>query len=368
MGVRVEVNGLVGVVIARHVAATAVETEVLVDERDHLLRAGHADVGDHLGATHGSELGDGGHLRLHHLQVVLHRFADLPSGVILGLGLASGNLVGAELGLLGAEGTVLGVVRALEIPALEVLAAAKVEEGLETRDEVVDDGEVLVHDGSADLQQGGATVDELQSHVGRVNATGAHDVDLGVFFLDGGDGAESKGTDVGATETTVAGLVVLADTPSHSVEVGLEADETGDGVDGGDTSSAGISGSLGNDSNVGNVGGELGKDGDLHGLADPADGLEDLVRVDAELETHALLVHAVRTGQVHLDHVSARLLRLDGELLPVLLGEASHDGGHDDVLGELGLEVADGVVPVVGVLLRDELDVHPAGLMHLEIG
>ncbi len=137
------------------------------------------------------------------------------------------------------------------------------------------------------------------------------------------------------------------------IGVGVDAHHGFDGVDGGQAVRASAPGGFRGRAHPVHVGGQLGQHGDgaaaLGGGGEPLHQLRHL----ADVRAQAALGH-VGAGEIELHRVRPGLLAHAGQLRPFFLVLA-HDGGQDELMGIVGLELAeDGHVfgrGVVGQLL-----------------
>lgn len=176
---------------------------------------------------------------------------------------------------------------------LGVLLGLEVEKGLEAGDVVLDDGELLVLDGTADLDDAGSTVDELEGDVGAVDTTSGEDGEARDGVSDGADHLEGDRTVGVSRHSSVCGLFLSSNVgPCDSLRA--DSHQTRDRVDRGHSigtfffidsftlsitkldeekeekeKQTSFSGSTGDRADISDVGCEFGKEGDSSDLLDP---------------------------------------------------------------------------------------------------
>ena len=212
----------------------------------------------------------------------------------------------------------------------EGLHSLGVEVGVKAVVHVLHDAEAIVHDGGADLEGGGAEGDELGGVAPGGDAADAGDgqVNVGV----GGAGLQHvQGDGLHRRAAIAAVRAEAADGGLGHERVEVHVGDRVDRVDERDGVGPGAARGAGGHGDVGDVGRELDDDGDGGGLHDPARDFLDDGGLLADGGAHAALAHAVRAAVVELDAVGAGIGGALDELVP-LFARLDHERGDDGVV------------------------------------
>eukprot|EP00056_Hartaetosiga_gracilis_P022407 m.30197 g.30197 ORF g.30197 m.30197 type:complete len:320 (-) comp9622_c0_seq1:2238-3197(-) len=260
VGDGVKGNCLVTVVIACGEALATIEAKIRVDVSNDLLLIVQFTVRLHMIKSKTNEILHHKRFwltlcrvkikkRLHnHLQfLVVGSLLTTSRNFLRSKGWSAGNL------LLFNRGHSVGEVT-------QVLSSFHVKNALQSTDEVMDDGKVLVHDGRANLDHGGTRVEELGSNISGINSTCCHDGNV-TSLCHGCHTLESKWANGISTKPTISGVTCRSNRETSGCGVPMESNEPRDGVDGCYTIHTSFFCSLGNDSDVCHVWCEFGKHG-----------------------------------------------------------------------------------------------------------
>lgn len=254
--------------------------------------------------------------------------------------------------LLGSKKAVVGVEEVAEL--LEVRTGARVEEELETRDALVDEELLsLVHGSRAELDSRGTSLHELPGRESALSTTGSEDGEVRESLVDGDGAHEGEGSDGTAGDATEGnnGVLTLTDFGDEAT-LGGDVVDTGHGIDAGDTSSTTFLGSAGELDDITLEVTDLGEERNAHSSVNSLDGLLD----DLGVRLGTLLAK-VGAGDVELEGINTGGSDALGEGSPGGGITLAVDGGNEDVVGELFLELLELDFPVGGLSLRVQLDV-----------